>query len=182
MSKAARSERSEKAEREERRQGGLNRRRSHHGYVMNSLVTERIIRVCASTFTRDKLLKLDYPQEFIWPIFEDYDGCEHLINAVMARDCDLIRKINAQHPLFDFGLTKWMEGIERAQLAEKSDVVRVLKTKRLNQQLRLDTVLENNTTTGVRKIVEVITDGKRRISSRVLAVDDPSQRQTNQAK
>lgn len=151
--------------------GGENRRASHMGWLLVSLVVEQYIKITPVEFSKAKLLKMGFPKSFIWPEFQDYDGAKMLVEAVMSHDLAAIQALNARYPVADFGLGEWVKTVEEKQHKTRATIVEVIKRERLPRGFVLEHVLETNTVTGERTLLKALTDGKTRIASEVIAYE-----------
>jgi hypothetical protein len=153
------------------KQGGDNRRAAHMGWLMVSAVVEQCIKISPVQFSKAKLMELGYPESFLWPVFQDYDGAKMLVEAVMARNVDQIRMLNGRHPLADFGLKKWIGELEAKQEHDRSLVVKVVKKQALPRGFSLEHILEANSVTGERRLLRVLMNGKQRVAVEVLKTE-----------
>ncbi len=155
------------------KQGGDNRRAGHMGWMLNAVVVEQCVNITPVQFSKAALLKKGYPDKFFWPVFQDFDGAKMLVEAVMARDLDAIRSLNARHPLQDFGLKDWIAQVEAQQQVDASLVVAVVKTQALPRGFTLQHVLESNSVTGERRLLRRLMNGKQRVAQEIIATENP---------
>lgn len=148
------------------------RRAAHKGWMIQALTAERCCRIHPQHFTAAKLAELGYPKEFIWPEFEDFAGATVLIEMVMAKDLEGIRKLKLRHPMVSFGLDEWMAGIEKeselaANITRKP--INTPKNRALYQDYTVQHFIQTDTNEGTESIVAVIFKGRKEIVSTTLA-------------
>jgi hypothetical protein len=141
----------------------------HRGWMMFALSIEHVMKVCPSAFGKKKLM--EFPSEFYWPVFGDWDGTKLLIDAVLARDVVAIERLNAKFPEFDFQLGEWFERLKAEHEQERAVVVRTLKSRSLGIGRTHRIELETHRTTGQRSLVESVYRGSTRVARKVLVAD-----------
>lgn len=149
-------------------------RRGYRGYVMQCLAVEQVIKCAPSNFTRAKIESQGLPLDFYWPVFEDYDGAELLIDAVIDRNVPAILKLNARHPEFDFKLGRWFEELRAQYQDERAVVRRTLRSRAVGIGCTLRLEVETNSKTGIRTVRRSLYRGQTRIASDLLATDSPA--------
>ncbi len=147
------------------------RRMGHKGWMLTSMSVDQCIKVSPITFSKAKLMEMGYPNGFIWPVVDDFDGARMLVDAVMSRNTEQIRALNGRHPLADFGLADWMEEVDNKHDQDCALVVKVVKTQPLPRGFRLEWVLETNTITNDRKLTQRLMSGRLCHATKLIAVD-----------
>lgn len=89
------------------------RRVGHRGWVLDNRVLDAVVEISPGKWSKGKLT--EYPQFLLWPVLWDYDGGRQLIDAVMAKDLDMLRALVAQYPEYDMGLDTYITKLTRHQ-------------------------------------------------------------------
>lgn len=148
------------------------RRQSHAGWLIQALTVERCCSITPQPFTAAKLLERGYPQRYTWPVFEDFDGARMLIEMVMSRNIEGIRKLKMLHPLVDFGLDDWMAAIEKEQELAANITRKPIKTpanRVLFKDYRLEHFIQVDSNEKTESIVAVILRGRQEVAIKTLA-------------
>lgn len=142
------------------------RRMGHRGFLMENRSIEQCITIHPSTFSKSKLL--EFPVEFVWPIYNDWDGAKILIDAVMARDARTLGLLQQKHPEADFGLGEWWEVLKLEFVKKQLIKRKILRTRKLDELRDLRLELETHSETGARALVAGIYRGSNRVASKLI--------------
>jgi hypothetical protein len=143
------------------------KRKGHRGWLMENCSMEQVIKIFPSSLTKHKLVQ--FPQKYVWPVYNDAAGAAMLVDAVMDRNLASIDTARVRFPEFDLGLDDY-----RASLAGKyrrTDTVEIkpLSIVRFGNGLTCRTTLEVNKSAKTADIIATITRGERAIARKILA-------------
>lgn len=141
----------------------------HRGWLCVNAGIENVVKCQPSPYAKAKLAQ--YPSPLIWPVYGDLNGAVALVEAVMTRDAQALRKLQNMHPDYDFGLGEWGKQLFADVVAESAKTRRTLKQRVYPNARRLAVELVTDTDTGHRQIVASFYRGRTRVTEQVLKED-----------